>query len=179
MGEFNALNIYAGLTAYCVAILLGAGPLMFLAYKLDIGLTMKTDEVEQLKAGKRAVGIELGAMLVCQAILIRHAVPAVMDVIRTLFAYKVPAGETLALIGRSGLFALLIIVLSWVSVWIAGTLFAKMTQNIQEKKEIHEKDNVAVAIFYALVLFAITLVLNEGMHELARSFVPFGRTGAL
>ncbi len=179
MAEFNALNIWAGLTAYFVAIMLGAGLLLYLAFMFNIKVTRRTDEEEMLRQGKRSVGIYLGAMLVCQAILARHAVPSVMEVIRTLFVYEMKREEALALIGRSSLFAVIIISFSLLSVWVAGGLFSRLTSKIQEKSEIFEKDNVAVALFYALVLFAITLILNEGMFDLARSFVPYGQTGAL
>lgn len=173
MDEFNALNIYSGLTAFVVAIVFGA-----LAYKVNTWLT-RADEEEALRKGTRAVAIELGAVLVCQAILVRHVVPAVVEVLRTLFVYEVPGGETLALIGRSCLFAAGIFALSMASVHGARALFARLTKKIQEKEEIWEKDNVAVALFHALLLLAFTLVLNEGMRDLARSFVPFGRTGGL
>ena len=179
MGTFNSLNIWAGLTAYLVAILLGAGPLMYLVFKFNIGLTWKINEEDLLRRGKRAVGIYQGTMLVCQAILLRHAVPAAMEVIRTLFVYKLERGQAFALVARSVLFAVIIIGFSLLSVQFAGSLFSRLTKKIQEKEAIFEEDNVAVAIFFALVLLAITLVLNEGMYDLAHSFVPFGRTGEL
>lgn len=179
MGKFNVLNIWAGLTAYLVAIVLGTGPLVYLAFRFNIGLTRNEDEEAMLREGKRAVGIYAGAMLVCQAILIRHAVPAAMEVVRTLFVYKVPSSEAWALIGRSILFAAIIVGSSFLSVQVAGGLFTRLTGRIQERQEIFEKDNVAVALFYAFVLVAITIILDEGMHDLARSFIPFARTGEL
>lgn len=177
MGEFSTLNIYAGLTAFSVALVLGAGPLVFVLFKFTIGLS-RVDEEKALRAGNRAVAINLGAMLICQAILIRHAVPAVMEVIRTLFVYQLPAEEAWGLIRRSALFATFIIALSFLSVGIAGRIFTLLTRKLEEEKEI-VSNNVAVALFYAMVLFAITLVLNEGMDDLSRSFVPYGRTGIL
>lgn len=179
MGEFNELNLWAGLTAFLVAMVLGAGPLVYLAFRFNIGLTRNEDEEAMLRKGNRAVGIHLGAMLVCQAILIRHAVPAAMEAIRTLFVYKVPGSEAWALLFRSFLFGVVIVGFSFFSVRLAGGLFMRLTRRIQERQEIFEKDNVAVALFYALVLLAITIVLNEGMEDLARSFVPLVRTGLL
>lgn len=179
MGEFNALNLWAGVTAYLVAVVLGVGPLMYLVFRFNIGLTRKIDEETMLRQGKRAVGIYLGAMLVCQAILIRNAVPAAMEVIRALFVYEIQPAEALALVGRSILLTTILVGLSLLSVWIAGGLFTLLTRKIQERDEILQGDNVAIALFYALVLLAITIILNEGMRDLARSFVPFAQTGAL
>jgi hypothetical protein len=178
MGDFNLLNLGAGVAAYLVAMAFALGPLVYLAHRFDLALTRKVDEEALLAQRRRSVGIRVGAVLVCQAVLIRHAVPAAMDVLRTPFAYEVPGTETLAMIGRSALFTGFIVVVALSSLKVAGGLFFRLTK-IDEDKEIFENDNVAVAIYYALVLFAITLVLNEGMHELARSFVPFGRTGEL
>ncbi len=62
------------------------------------------------------------------------------------------------------------------SVWLAGWLFTRMTGDIPEQEEIL-RDNVAVAIFYAFVLLAITVILNEGIEDLARSIIPYGRSG--
>lgn len=177
MNQFNTLNIGAGLTAYVVAVLFGTGPVVYLAYRFNIGLTRKEDEEAMLLAGKRSVGIYLGAILVCQAILIRHAVPTMMEAIRTLFVYEIPGKEAWALGLRSLLFGLILVGFALFSVRFAGGLFTFLTRKINEKDEILKKDNVAVALFHALVLLAITIILNEGVEDLARSFVPLARTG--
>jgi hypothetical protein len=53
-----------------------------------------------------------------------------------------------------------------------------MTGDLPEHEEIL-RDNVAVAIFYGFVLLAITIILNEGIEDLARSLIPYGRSGVV
>ncbi len=53
-----------------------------------------------------------------------------------------------------------------------------MTGELPEQEEIL-RDNLAVAIFYAFVLIAITVILNEGIEDLARSIIPYGRSGVV
>ena len=35
------------------------------------------------------------------------------------------------------------------------------------------------AIFFAFVLFGITAIVNEGIEDLSRSLIPYGRTGII
>ena len=72
----------------------------------------------------------------------------------------------------------LLTVVAFGSTALAAFLFTRMTRGLDEHAEIH-RDNVAVAIFHAFVLLAITAVLNEGMEDLSRSLVPFGGRGVL
>ena len=76
------------------------------------------------------------------------------------------------------LFFLVISILSFGSVAVAGLLFARMTRALPEREEIL-RDNVAVAIFFAFVVVAITLIVNEGLEDLARSIIPYSDTGIL
>lgn len=179
MTDFNTSNIAAGLLAYGVAILVGAGPLVYLLFRFDIKLLLnkKIDEEGLLQAGRRSIAIELGAKIFCQALLIRHAVFAVMAVVRSLFVDEYTSSEVGWLIFRCLLAIIVIVVLALVSVEVASRLFKHLTRNLQEDEEIYKNDNVAMAIFFSLVLLAITLVLNEGMADFSRSLIPFGRTG--
>jgi len=181
MDDSNFLSIVAGLVAYCFAILLGTGPLVFLAYSLDKWLTKNVDEDKLMSQDNRSVAIELGTTILCQAILIRHAVYAFMAIIRSLFVEELPGGEIFWLLARSVMFILIIIGLALGSVHIAGTLFKKCMKkfNVDIDEGIRSKNNIAMAIFYALVLLAITLVLNEGMEDFSRSLIPYGRGGGL
>ena len=72
----------------------------------------------------------------------------------------------------------LLTLVAFASTALSAFLFTRMTRGLDEQGEIH-RDNVAVAIFHAFVLLAITAVLNEGMEDLARSLVPFGQRGVL
>jgi uncharacterized membrane protein YjfL (UPF0719 family) len=177
MEESNLLGITAGLLAYCVAILLCTGPLVYAAYWLDKALTKKIDEDALLKAGNRSIAIELGITVLCQAILIRHAVFSAMAVVRSLFIEDLSWNDSAWVIGRSFLCVVVIVILALSSVQIAGFLFKRCIRHMNVEESIRDKDNIAMAIFYALALLSITLILNEGMDDFARSLIPYGRAG--
>src|SRR3982751_530862 len=123
MEGVNTWNIIAGLVAYGVGMVLGAGPLILGIYKFNNWMTPRVDEGELIRKGHRSVAIEFGMMLVCQAILIRHAVYAVTEVIRSLFVFKYPISSALWLLFRCGLFVLLITGLASFSIGIAIKVF--------------------------------------------------------
>jgi uncharacterized membrane protein YjfL (UPF0719 family) len=178
MDDSNFLIIGAGLLAYCVAVTLGTGPLAYAAYWLDKTLTKKADEDKLLHDGNRSAGLELGTTLLCQAILVRHAVYAAMAVFRSLFVESLTLGAATAVILRSVLCIVIIASLGFGSVQIAGAIFKKfIRRRIDIADAIRVQDNLAVAIFYSLTLLAITLVLNEGIEDFSRSLIPFGRAG--
>jgi uncharacterized membrane protein YjfL (UPF0719 family) len=177
MAEFNANNILAGLVAYLVAMAAGC-VVLILAQRFDIRLTKKLNEEKELRENHRAVAIDLGTTVFCQALLLRHAVFAVMAVVRTLFLGDVDPGAGGWIVMRCIGFFVGIAVISILSVLLAKRLLGAATKKLNEENEIR-KGNVAVAIFQALGLLGITLILNEGMTDLARSFIAYGQNGLL
>jgi uncharacterized membrane protein YjfL (UPF0719 family) len=161
--------VLAGLVAYAVAVLASA-LLVFLTYRANLLVTRSQAE-DLLMAGHRSAAIAHGSVLLSQAILLRHAVFPVMAVVRDLFLQPQGVVRTLAVAGQCALFFVIIGLLSVGSVVLAGWLFSVMTGRIQEREEIR-KDNMAVAIFFAFAVLAITVILNEGMQDLARSLIP-------
>lgn len=173
--EFSAL--VAGLIAYLVSVIASV-LLIFLTYRINTILTNKIDEEQYLLSGHRSVAIALGSIVLSQAVLLRHAIFPTMNVIRDLLLRPVTASAALWVLAHCLLFFLIIGILSFGSVWIAGWLFAKMTRKIPERQEIL-KDNVAMAIFFAFVLIGVTLILNEGLEDLSRSLIPYTERGII
>jgi uncharacterized membrane protein YjfL (UPF0719 family) len=169
--------IAAGLIAYAVAVLV-ATLLVFLGYRISVRLTVKLEEERLLLAGHRSVAIGLGAVLLSQAVLMRHALFPVMVVLRGLFLEPYDAGRLTLTLAQCAAFIAAIGVVSVGSVLLAGWLFTRLTGRIPEHDEILA-DNLAVAIFFAIALLAITLVLDRGVEDLARSLVPYDQTGIL
>ena len=169
--------VAAGLLAYAVAVL-ASTVLVFVLYRVNTRLTRHIDEASLLASGHRSIAIWLGAIVLSQALLLRHAVFPVMAIVRDLFLEPVSLGTALVVIGQCALIFVIIAVLAFGSVALAGWLFTRLTARIPEQEEI-VKDNVAVAIFFAFVLLAITLILNEGIEDLSRSLIPYGRTGII
>jgi uncharacterized membrane protein YjfL (UPF0719 family) len=186
MASSDLLVLFAGLLAYGVAITLGAGPLVYLALVLDTALTKQLDEEGEINKGNLPIAIELGTTILCQAILVRHAVYAAMAIIRSLFVEDLSRGESAWIILGSLVSMAVIAILALASVHVAGAIFKRFAKlelrrkpvmNIDEA--IRKRRNVAMAVFYGLVLLAITVVLNEGMEDFSRSLIPYGRAGLI
>jgi len=169
--------VVAGLVAYGVAILLST-LLIFLVYRLNTWVTTRIEEERLLLGGHRSVAICLGATLLSQAWLLRHAVFPIMVMVRGLLVGPASLGATLLVLGQSLLVLVALGLLSFVSVALAAWLFTRLTGSLREHEEIL-KDNQAVAIFFAFALLAITALLNEGVEDLSRSLIPYGSSGIL
>lgn len=177
MDESDLLGIFAGLIAYCVAALLGAGPAVYASYWLDKTLTTRIDEDQLLQQGNRAIALELGTTMLCQAILVRHAVYAAMAMIRSLFIEDLTWRDSAWVVSRSIFCVIAIITLAMISVQVGGFLFKRLIRHMNVEHAIRGTGNIAMAIFYSMALLAITLVLNEGIEDFSRSLIPYGRAG--
>jgi hypothetical protein len=175
--DSNFLVLAAGLIAYFVAIVIGTGPLVYVAFFVNVALTKRLDEESQIGKGDLAIAVELGTTILCQAILARHAVYAAMAVVRSLFVDELSGQDYAWIILRSVLCSLVIVTLALGSVQFAGFMFKKFTGAMRIEEAIRQRSNVAMAVFYALALLAITVVLNEGMEDFSRSLIPYGRAG--
>lgn len=170
-------SLVAGLLAFFVAVL-AAILLVFVTYRINTLLTSKIDEERLLLAGNRSTAVALGAIVLGQALLLRHAVFPTMAVVRDLFVKPVSWTAAAWVLGHCLAFFLIIGVLSLGSVALGGWLFSRMTRAIPEREEIL-KDNLAVALFFAFVILGITAIVNEGLEDLSRSIIPYGETGIL
>ena len=170
-------SLVAGVVAFAVSVL-AAVLLVFVTYRLNTLLTSKLDEERLLLSGNRSVAVALGAIVLSQGMLLRHAVFPTMAVVRDLFVKPFSRAAALWALGYSALFFLFISILSFGSVAIAAWLFSRMTRSLPERDEIL-KDNLAVAIFFACVVLGITLIVNEGLADLSRSIIPYAESGVL
>ena len=177
MKSFDLPSILAGLLACGVAVFVSTA-LVFIAFRLNMMLRRREEQVRLLLSGHRSIAIALGATILSQALLLRHVVFPVMAVLRDLFLQRASLFTAFAVAGQCGVFFLVIGGVAIGSVWLAGWLFTHMTGDLPEQEEIL-RDNLAVAIFYAFVLLAITVILNEGIEDLARSIIPYGRSGVV
>ena len=174
MDDFITSSLAVGLTSFVVALAVGTGPLLYVAFRINTRM-IRDDEDKLIKGGNRSVGLEMGTTMVCQAILMRHAATAAEAAVRSLFIYRYPTAEIFVVLGRCILFVVVMAIFAIGSIAVAGAIFRRLSKEIDELLEI-ENDNLAVAIFYGLVLIAIAIVLDPGMQDLAHSwcrcFVP-------
>ncbi len=170
-------SILAGLIAFAVSVL-AAVLLVFVTYRLNTLVTRKLDEEQLLLSGSHSVAVALGAIVLAQALLLRHAVFPTMVMVRDLFVRPAGWAHVLLVLGQCLLFFLVVGIFSFGSVAIATWLFSRMTRAIPEREEIL-KGNLSLAIFFAFVVLGIALVINEGIGDLARSLIPEMRNGIL
>lgn len=173
--DWNVLG--AGILAYGVAVLI-ATLLVFLGYRVSLRLSVRLDEEKLLLDGHRSVAIALGAVLLGQAVLLRHALFPIMVVVRGLLLEPFDAARLAVVLGQCAAFLAAVGTVSVGSVALAAWLFTRLTGRIPEHDEI-AADNLAVAIFFAFALLAITLILDRGVEDLAQSLIPYDRTGIL
>jgi uncharacterized membrane protein YjfL (UPF0719 family) len=57
-------------------------------------------------------------------------------------------------------------------------LFDRMTPGIDEMEEI-KTGNVAVAVFMAMLIIAVSILISSGVSGLTRALVPFPEIGAV
>ena len=171
----DPLSLAGGLIAYLLSALVAVG-LVFVTYRINLRLHDRIDEERLLLSGHRSIAVALGTVVLCQAILLRHAVFPCMVMVRELFFRPFAVGTFSRWSSSASCSSP-----SWASwAWLPWRgrrfLFARLTRGLPEREEIL-KDNLAVAVLFSFVLLAITLILNEGMADLARALVPLGGTG--
>ncbi len=171
------LSYVSGLLAFASAMT-AAVVMVFAVYRLNTVVTKRVDEERLLLAGNRSVAIALGAVILSQSILLRHAVFPTMAVVRNVLVRPMTLGSAAWALGHGLLFFLILGSLSVASVLLATWLFTKMTRALPEREEIL-KDNVAVAIFFAFVVLGVTLIMNEGLADLSRSIIPYPESGIM
>lgn len=171
------IDVAAGVTAFAVA-LLASVLLVFVLYRLNTLVTKRIDEERLLLQGNRAVAVALGAVVLSQAILLRHAVFPTMAVLRNTLVGPITLETVGWALVQAVLFFAIVGGLSFVSVVVAAWLFSKMTRSLPERDEIL-RDNLAVAIFFAFIVVAVTLVVNEGLVDLSRSIIPYPESGVI
>lgn len=191
MPHFNLLVLLGGLLGYGVSILASTA-LVLLFFRLNSRI-LPGRSVIKLLVGKEveserplAPAIALGAATLCQAFLLRHAIFTVMAMVQDflvtqgdeLSAGRFPWGASLKLAGMSILILSVLSLLAVVSIWIAGAFFNRMTPGVDEIEEI-AKGNVPLAVLFAFVLLAVTALLNEGIQDVSRALVPYGRPGVV
>jgi hypothetical protein len=182
MVPLNPYVVIAGVLSYLVSVLASAAlVLLFLRMNSRLLRNVKVTDLckDDLSNRFSAPAIALGAATLSQAFLLRHGVYLVMVLLQDFLAtygHRVLSGAFpfAAFFKQAGLALLLfaaIAMLSVLSIWIASAFFNRMTPGIDEIDEI-ARGNLAVAVLFAFVLFAITAILNEGIGDITRALIP-------
>jgi putative membrane protein len=171
-------QVVLGLLEFFFTLVIGFF-LVFATYKVLLKLTPRFDQEKQLHRRNTAVGLALGSILVGEAIIVMQAIYPVMAVVqiyaldssKDFGALLRTVGLVVGQILLAGLLAVLSILLSF---W----LFDKLTPGIDEYHEIRE-GNVAIAVFMALLIVAMSLIVSSGVAALTRALIPFPKIGSV
>jgi len=174
----NMQQVFLGFIEFFLTLFISF-VLIFLCYKAFLALTHKFDEEEQLKRKNVSVGLVLGGILLGEAIIVKQAIYPVMAVVQLFILGEdrsfVSFLKTLGLgVGHIFLTGVLAVGSILISFW----LFDKLTPRLDQYEEI-KQNNMAVAVFMALFIVGICLLLSSGVSGLIKSLIPFPDIGSV
>jgi len=171
-------QVIFGLLEFLVSVLVSF-VLIFATYRLILVLTPNFDEENQLRKRNTSVGIVLGGVLLGEAIVVRQAIYPVMATIQ-IFVVGEEKGiaSFLKMLGFSAGYVLLSGILAVLCILFSFWLFDKLTPGIKQYEEI-KNNNVAIAIFMALVNVGICILISSGVSGLTRALIPFPKIGSI
>ena len=153
--------------------------LIFGSYRLFLLITPRFDEERQLKKKNVSIGIVLGGIFLGEAIIVREAIYPVMAVIQIfVLGEEHSAANFFKMLGFSVGYVLLSGLLALASIMFSLWAFNKMTPRLNELEEIKD-NNVAIALFVALFILAICLLMSSGVSGLTRALIPFPDIGTM
>lgn len=174
----SAQQIIFGLLELLVSIFISF-ILIFGSYRLVLVFTPNFDEERQLKTKNTSVGIVLGSILLGEAIVVKQAIYPVMAVIQIfVLGQEKNVLSFLKMLGLSVGYVFLAGILAIVCILLSLWLFNKMTPRIDQYQEIRN-NNIAVALFMALLVIGISLLISQGVSGLTRALIPFPEVGSI
>ena len=170
-------QVIFGLLEFFVSIFISF-ILIFGSYRLFLILTPRFDEEHQLKQKNISVGLILGGVFLGEAIVVKQALYPVMAVIQIfVLGQEKNPGNFFKMLAYSAGYIILAGVLALVCILFSFWLFNKMTPRIDLFEEI-KNNNMAVALFMALFIVSICLLISSGVSGLTRALVPFPKVGS-
>jgi putative membrane protein len=153
--------------------------LIFVSYRLFLVLTSSLDEERQLREKNTSVGLLLGSILLGEAIVVKQAIYPVMAVIQIfILGQEKSFSNFLKMLGFSAGYVFLAGILALACILFSFWLFNKLTPRIDHFKEIKE-NNIAVALFMAIFIIGISLLISAGVSGLTRALIPFPEVGSI
>jgi len=174
----NGQQVIFGLLEFVISICVSF-MLIFGSYRLFLVFTKRLDEEKSLAQKNISVGILLGAVFLGEAIVVKQAIYPVMAVIQlyVLGEDKNPAGF-MKMMGLSIGYMLLAGILALLCILFSFWLFNRMTPRLDQFEEI-KNNNAAVAVFMALFIISICLLMSTGVSGLTRALMPFPAVGSI
>lgn len=171
-------QIIFGLLEFLVSIFISF-ILIFGSYRLFLILTPRFDEERQLKKKNTSVGIVLGSVLLGEALVVKQAIYPVMAVIQIfVLGEEKSIGNFFKMLGYGAGYVILAGILALLCILFSVWMFNKLTPRINHYEEI-KNNNIAVALFMALFIIGICLLISAGVSGLTRALIPFPEVGSI
>lgn len=168
------LGLIELLVSIFISLVLIAG-----SYRFFLFITPRFDEERQLKKKNTSVGIVLGGILIGEVLVVKQAIYPVMSVIQ-LFILREEKNFSnyLEMIGLSVGYVLLAGILALACILFSFWAFNKLTPRLDQYEEI-KNNNVAVAVFMALFILGICILISDGVSGLTKALIPFPEIGSI
>ncbi len=174
----SAQQIIFGVLEFFVSIFISF-ILIFVSYRLFLVLTTSLDEERQLREKNTSVGLLLGSILLGEAIVVKQAIYPVMAVIQIfILGQEKSFLNFLKMLGFSAGYVFLAGILALACILFSFWLFNRLTPRIDHFQEIKE-NNIAVALFMAIFIIGISLLISAGVSGLTRALIPFPEVGSI
>ena len=130
-------------------------------------LTQGIEEIKELKRGNVAVAILLGAIIFSIANIVEGGVYGLtQSIIPGLMPMELAAALVIGMVNL-----VVGVILAILSIYVAISMLDKITVGLDEFKEL-KRGNVAVAIFMAAVLLAVSFVIRGAVTAMATALSP-------
>lgn len=146
--------------------------LIYFGFQLLSKVVRDLEVIESLKTNNISVSIVIGTIILSIVYVVRGAIDPAVAVFTMLF--RNTRTDILTVISHFLLILLQILitaVTAFAGIYIAMKFFMWLTKDLQEIEEIR-KNNIAVGIVLAVVIFSIALLLEPGIQTLLQSLIP-------
>jgi len=149
------------------------------SYRFFIFITPRFDEERQLKKKNTAVGVVLGGILIGEVLVVKQAIYPVMSVIQLfILGEEKNFANYMEMLGLSVGYVLLAGIIALGCILFSFWAFNKITPRIDQYQEIRN-NNVAVAVFMALFIVGICILISDGVSGLTKALIPFPEIGSI
>ncbi len=171
-GGFSSLSrIITGIIQLILTIFIGIF-LLFFSFKILLKITRNIDEEKELKNNNLALGVFLSSSLFGIIILVKRSLYPVFSVLENLI---ISPNLTFSVLIETTVYAIIYIAISFtialLIIVFSIKIFDKLTKKIEELKEI-QKNNTAIAVFFAGVIISLAYFIEEGLHALLITLIP-------
>lgn len=174
----NLILFLTGLLQVGLSLVLGV-LFIYGAYRMFYHAIVKLDDVKTLESNNIAVAILNASIIISLIVIIKNSIdPAVTIFSNTLRSPNSSAKDFL--ITALLIFVQIVVagIVAFCSIYLAIKFFTWLTKDLNEIEEI-KKNNIAVSIVMAFVVFSIALLINSGIETLLDSLVPFPPTSII